>query len=136
VEENNVIKLVEPGTFVDGLTEVLRNGARKLLTQAVETEVADFISRHCGLLTEAGHRRIVRHGHLPEREIMTGIGPVPVRAARVRDRVGQGEKRIRFSSAILPAYARRSKSLEELIPILYLRGISSGLRGGSQCAAR
>jgi putative transposase len=126
VEENNVIKLVEPGTFVDGLTEVLRNGARKLLTQAVETEVADFIGRHCGLVTEEGRRRIVRHGHLPEREIMTGIGPVPVRAARVRDRVGQGEARIRFSSTILPAYARRSKSLEELIPILYLRGISSG----------
>jgi putative transposase len=126
MEENNVIKLVEPGTFVDGLTEVLRNGARKLLRQAVETEVADFIGRHCGLLTEEGHRRIVRHGHLPEREIMTGIGPVPVRAARVRDRVGQGETRIHFSSAILPAYARRSKSLEQLIPILYLRGISSG----------
>ena len=126
MEENKVIKLVEPGTFVDGLTEVLRNGARKLLTQAVETEVADFIDRHCGLVTEEGRRRIVRHGHLPEREIMTGIGPVPVRAARVRDRVGQGEARIRFSSAILPAYARRSKSLEELIPILYLRGISSG----------
>src|SRR4249920_1794598 len=57
---------------------------------------------------------------------MTGIGPVPVRAPRVRDRVGQGETRIRFSSAILPSYARRSKSLEELIPILYLRGLSSG----------
>jgi putative transposase len=70
VEENNVIKLVEPGTFVDGLTEVLRNGARKLLMQAVETEVADFIGRHCGLVTEEGHRRIVRHGHLPERDVV------------------------------------------------------------------
>jgi putative transposase len=126
VEENNVIKFVEPGTFVDGLTEVLRNGARKLLTQAVETEVAEFIGRYRDLVTEEGRQRVVRHGHLPEREIMTGIGPVPVRAPRVRDRVGQDETRIRFSSAILPSYARRSKSLEELIPILYLRGISSG----------
>jgi putative transposase len=126
VEENNVIKFVEPGTFVDGLTEVLRNGARKLLTQAVETEVAEFIGRYRDLVTDEGRQRVVRHGHLPEREIMTGIGPVPVRAPRVRDRVGQDETRIRFSSAILPSYARRSKSLEELIPILYLRGISSG----------
>jgi putative transposase len=126
MEENNVIKFVEPGTFVDGLTEVLRNGARKLLTQAVETEVAEFIGRNCDFVTEEGRRRVVRHGHLPEREIMTGIGPVPVRAPRIRDRVGQGETRIRFSSAILPSYARRSKSLEELIPILYLRGISTG----------
>jgi putative transposase len=126
MEENNVIKFVEPGTFVDGLTEVLRNGARKLLTQAVETEVAGFIDRYRDLVTEEGRQRVVRHGHLPEREIMTGIGPVPVRAPRIRDRVGQGETRIRFASAILPSYARRSKSLEELIPILYLRGISSG----------
>jgi transposase-like protein len=97
-----------------------------LLTQAVETEVAEFIGRYRDLVTEEGRQRVVRHGHLPEREIMTGIGPVPVRAPRVRDRVGQDETRIRFSSAILPSYARRSKSLEELIPILYLRGISSG----------
>jgi putative transposase len=75
---------------------------------------------------EEGRRRVVRHGHLPEREIMRGIGPVPVRTPRVRDRVGQGETRIRFPSAILPSYVRRSKSLEALIPILYLRGISSG----------
>ena len=68
----------------------------------------------------------MRHGHLPEREIMTGIGPVAVRAPRVRDRTGQGAERIRFSSALLPPYARRSKSLEVLIPVLYLKGISTG----------
>jgi len=68
----------------------------------------------------------VRHGHMPEREIMTGIGPVAVRCPRVRDRVGENGERIRFSSAILPPYARRSKSLEVLIPILYLKGISTG----------
>jgi transposase-like protein len=68
----------------------------------------------------------VRRGHLPEREIMTGIGPVAVRCPRVRDRVGEGSERIHFSSAILPPYVRRSKSLEVLIPILYLKGVSTG----------
>src|SRR5262249_62377504 len=81
---------------------------------------------HAEKLTDEGRQRLVRHGHLPEREIMTGIGPVAVRCPRVRDRVGDGLERIRFSSAILPPYARRSKSLEVLIPILYLKGISTG----------
>ena len=124
--DTNVIKLAQPGTFSDSLTEVLRNGAHALLRQAVEVEVADFLSRYANLKTEAGHQRIVRHGHLPEREILTGIGPVAVRCPRVRDRVGEGAQRIRFSSAILPPYARRSKSLEVLIPILYLKGVSTG----------
>jgi putative transposase len=127
MDENNVIKLAAPAAFVaDALTDVLRNGARKLLTQAVEAEVAEFLGQYSGLVTEEGRQRVVRHGHLPEREIMTGIGPVPVRAPRVRDRVGQDEARIRFSSAILPPYARRSKSLEVLIPMLYLKGVSTG----------
>jgi transposase-like protein len=108
------------------LTEVLRNGARALLTQAVEAEVAALLGRHADKVTEAGRQRLVRHGHLPERAIMTGIGPVAVRCPRVRDRVGEGSERIRFSSAILPPYARWSKSLEALIPILYLKGISTG----------
>ena len=77
-------------------------------------------------MTADGRQRVVRHGHLPEREIMTGIGPVAVRCPRVRDRVGEGHDRLRFSSAILPPYARRSKSLEVLIPILYLKGVSTG----------
>ena len=124
--DSNVIELSQPGTFSDPLTDVLRTGARALLAQAVEAEVAAFLGGHAETLTDDGRRRLVRHGHLPEREIMTGIGPVPVRAPRVRDRVGEGEERIRFSSAILPPYARRSKSLEVLIPILYLKGLSSG----------
>jgi transposase-like protein len=108
------------------LTEVLHNGARALLAQAVEAEVAALLGCHADKLTDDGRQRLVRHGHLPEREIMTGIGPVAVRCPRVRDRVGEGPERIRFSSAILPPYARRSKSLEVLIPILYLKGISTG----------
>jgi hypothetical protein len=73
-----------------------------------------------------GRQRLVRHGHLPERKIVTGIGPVAVRCPRVRDRASEDSDRIRFSSAILPSYARRSKSLEVLIPILYLKGVSTG----------
>jgi transposase-like protein len=120
------LQLSQPGTFTDPLTEVLRNGARALLAQAVEAEVSSLLSCHADKLTDDGRRRLVRHGHLPEREIMTGIGPVAVRCPRVRDRGGEGCERIRFSSAILPPYARRSKSLEVLIPILYLKGISTG----------
>ena len=124
--DTNVFQLSQPGTFSDPLTEVLRNGARALLTQAVEAEVSSLLSCHADKLTDDGRWRLVRHGHLPEREIMTGIGPVAVRCPRVRDRGGEGCDRIRFSSAILPSYARRSKSLEVLIPILYLKGISTG----------
>ena len=124
--ETTVLKLSQPGTISDPLTEVPRSGARSLLAQAVEAEVAAFLDFHAEERTEHGRRRLVRHGHLPEREIMTGIGPVAVRAPRVRDRVGTGETPIRFSSALLPPYARRSKSLEALIPILYLKGVSTG----------
>jgi putative transposase len=126
VTDTNVFQLVQPGTFADRLTEVLRNGARTLLAQAVETEVADFLAEHADKRTAAGHQRLVRHGHLPERSIMTGIGPVEIRVPRVRDRLGRAGDGIRFSSAIVPPYARRSKSLEVLIPLLYLKGISTG----------
>jgi putative transposase len=124
--DTNVLQFSYPGTFADSLTEVLRTGARALLTQAVEAEVASLLEKHSAEVTEDGRRRLVRHGHLPEREIVTGIGPVAVRCPRVRDRVGEGSERIRFSSAILPPYARRSKSLEVLIPVLYLKGVSTG----------
>ena len=124
--DTNVIKLAQPGTFTDLLTEILRNGAHALLAQAVELEVTDFIGRYADLKTAAGRQRLVRHGHLPKREIMTGIGPVAVRQPRVRDREPSEGERIRFSSGILPPYVRRTKSLEVLIPILYLKGISTG----------
>jgi putative transposase len=126
VTQTNVFQLSQPGTFADPLTEVLRTGARALLAQAVEAEVAALLSCHADKLTDDGRQRLVRHGHLPEREIVTGIGPIAVRCPRVRDRVGEGSERIRFSSAILPPYARRSKSLEVLIPVLYLKGVSTG----------
>jgi transposase-like protein len=126
VTKTNVFQLSQPGSFIDPMTEVLRDGARALLAQAVEAEVATLLSRYADETSNDGRQRLVRHGHLPEREIMTGIGPIAVRCPRVRDRVGEGSERIRFSSAILPPYARRSKSLEVLIPILYLKGVSTG----------
>src|SRR5262249_17299683 len=90
----NVCKLVPPGTFTDPLTEILRDGARALLAQAVEAEVADFLAKHADKLTEDGRQRVVRHGHLPEREVMTGIGPVIVRQPRVRDHAATEDDRI------------------------------------------
>ena len=128
MSEVNVVTLLQPGSFADPLTEVLRNGARSLLAQAVEAEVAEFLAKHSDLKTASGLSRMVRHGHLPEREVMTGIGPVGVRQPRVRDRgvAAENAARIRFTPTILPPYARRSRSLEVLIPILYLKGLSTG----------
>ena len=124
--DTNVFALVQPGTFTDRLTDVLRDGARALLARAAEAEVAGFLAEHADKRTDDGRQRLVRHGHLPKRSIMTGIGAVEVCVPRVRDRHSGADDRIRFSSAILPPYARRSKSLEVLIPILYLKGISTG----------
>ena len=86
MSKDNIIKLIHPGNVDDQLTEILRNGARALLAQAVEAEVAGFLDNHADLKTADGHQRVVRHGHLPEREVMTGIGPVVVRQPRIRDR--------------------------------------------------
>jgi transposase-like protein len=97
-----------------------------MLTQAVEAEVAAFLESHAGLLDERGRRRLVRNGHAPERQIQTGIGPLEVRRPRVRDRGNGGSGAIRFTSAILPAYLRRTRNVEELLPWLYLKGISTG----------
>ena len=125
---DNVVRLIQPETFNDQLTAVLRDGAKALLAKAVEAEVAEFLAKHADHKTEQGHQRVVRHGHLPEREVMTGIGPVTVRQPRVRDREACAcdPGRIRFSPSILPPYMRRSKSIETLLPILYLKGISTG----------
>lgn len=101
-------------------------GARALLAQAVEAEVAEYLARDADRTVADGRRRIVRHGQLPERSIITGIDPVALRQPRVRDRVGADCECIGFSPNIMPRYARRTKRLEALIPILYLKGISTG----------
>ena len=109
----------------DLLSEVLRKGARELLAQAIDQEVREWLEPRAKLLDENGRRLVVRNGHLPERTIQTGIGPVAVRQPRVHDRRSDDEREL-FSSKILPPYLRKTKSLEELIPWLYLKGISTG----------
>ena len=119
-----VIEYRNPGVALaarDALTEVLRSGARELLQQAIEAEVAEFIAQHRELKDEGERQRVVRNGYQPERTIQTGIGDVAVKQPRVRDRQGT----IKFSSSILPRYLRRTKSLEELLPWLYLKGVST-----------
>jgi len=125
VKEDSLIDYRNPGIAVpvaDALTEVLRRGASSLLQEAVEAEVAAVIACYQAEKDEHGRQRIVRNGHKPERAIQTGIGDVMVRAPRVRDRQGE----IKFSSSILPPYLRRTKSIEELLPWLYLKGLSTG----------
>lgn len=99
----------------DALTELLREGAQRLLASAIEAEVAAFLERFQGEKTAEGRSRLVRNGRLPSRTIQTGIGDVEVSVPRVRDREGK----IRFSSSILPPSLRRTKTVEELLPWLY-----------------
>ncbi len=126
-ETSKVIRLRQPEEIEDPLTAILRAGARRLLEQAIEAEVDAFLASMKDLKLPDGRERVVRHGHGPERAIQTGIGPVEVRRVKVRDRgAGDAGERIRFTSALLPRWARRTKSLDALLPILYLRGISTG----------
>jgi putative transposase len=125
--DSTVVSLRQPDEVTDALTAVLRSGARRLLAQAVEAEAEAFLAMMAGARLPDGRERVVRHGYGPERVIQTGIGPVEVRRVKLRDRgaAGRGE-RIRFTSAILPRWARRTPSLDALLPILYLRGVSAG----------
>jgi putative transposase len=125
---SSVVSLRQPETIDDPLTAVLRSGARRLLAQAIEAEADAFLAAMRGERLADGRERIVRHGHGPERQVQTGIGPVAVRRAKLRDRAGDeaGAGRIRFTSAILPRWARRTRSLDALLPVLYLRGVSMG----------
>ncbi|MFM9964356.1 MAG: IS256 family transposase [Planctomycetaceae bacterium] len=115
----------DPAFGKDLLTEVLRKGARDLLAQAIDLEVREWIEQRVAVVDEQGHRQVVRNGHLPERTIQSGIGPIEVRQPRVHDRRPKDEREI-FSSKILPPYLRKTKALEELIPWLYLKGVSTG----------
>jgi transposase-like protein len=123
----NVVRLRQPDEIDDPLTDVLRAGARRLLAQAVELEAEAFLAEMRELRLPDGRDRLVRHGHGPERLIQTGIGPVAVSRVKIRDRGAVGATdRVRFSSSILPKWARRTRSLDALLPVLYLRGVSTG----------
>src|SRR5215217_5014543 len=128
MSDNTVVPLRHPNTIEDPLTAVLRSGARRLLAQAVVAEAEAFLATMKGVRLADGRERVVRHGHAPERLVQTGIGPVAVQRVKIRDRGAGagGSERIRFTSAILPRWARRTRSLDALLPVLYLRGVSMG----------
>lgn len=110
----------------DPLTEILREKAREILALALELEAAAFLDALQHLRLKDGRRRMVRNGYLPERNVVTGIGPVPVRGIRIRDRGAAAGKSIRFRSSILPSYLRRSRTIDAVLPWLYLKGVSTG----------
>ncbi len=126
-ENSTVVRFPQPEVVDDPLTAVLRSGARHLLAQAIEAEAEAFLAEMADRRLADGRARFVRHGHGPERTIQTGIGPVEVQRVKVRDRASaKSEKRVRFTSHILPRWARRTTSLGALLPVLYLRGVSTG----------
>lgn len=117
-ETSNIVALRQPAEIGDPLTNILRSGARQLLAQAVEIEVEAFLATVKDLKLADGRARVVRHGYGPARTIATGIGPVEVARAKIRDRGTAGDcERIRFSSVILPLWARRTRSLDALLPV-------------------
>lgn len=126
MSEDTITHLPDPSGFnSDPITDLIRDGARKLLQQAVEAELETLLSAHASERTEDGRARVVRHGHLPERDVLTGVGPVPVKVPRIRDR-GDGDEKVKFVPSILPRYLRKATSVEDLLPWLYLKGVSSG----------
>ena len=128
MSNSTVVSLRQPDEIDDPLTAVLRSGARRLLAQAIEAEAEAFLAEMKGERLTDGRERVVRHGHGPERLVQTGIGPVEVQRVKLRDRAAgeAGAERIRFTSAILPRWSRRTRSLDALLPVLYLRGVSMG----------
>lgn len=126
-DQDNVVSLNNPSKnqIEDLLTDIAREGAQKMLAAALDLEVSDFLAKHAQCRTESGHARFVRNGHLPERKIQTGIGDIEIKQARVRDRVSN-KSDVVFRSSIIPPYLRRSKSIDKLLPVLYLKGISTG----------
>jgi len=139
MNENSVVSLRQKDDIDDPLTEILRTGARRLITRAVEVEFDTFLASNSDLALPDGRQRVVRHGHDPVRTIQTGIGPVKVQKPKARDRSApEAGERIRFTSSILPKWARRTKSLDALLPALYLRGFRRAIfrKFSRPCSAR
>jgi transposase-like protein len=127
-DDTTIIRFRQPGSIIDPLTEIARDGARRMLMATLKAEADSFVAQFSEDLLADGRQRVVRHGAGPERVIRTGIGPIDVRRQKVRDQATDlpVEAKIRFTSNILPKWARRSKSLDALLPALYLLGISTG----------
>ncbi len=123
MSKDNVVELKSPATIRDPLTEMLRFGAQQLIQQAVEVELQELLAEHRVRRTAEANTGVVRNGHLPERELQTGIGPVTVKIPKVRAKSGEP---VTFRSALVPPYVRKTQSLEAALPWLYLKGISTG----------
>jgi transposase-like protein len=124
MSEDTVVRFQKPGSVRDALTELLGEGAQRLLQHAVRAELEEFLTMHADRGDDRGHAAVVRNGYLPERELLTGIGPVAVQVPKVRSRTGES---VVFRSSLVPRYVRKAKSVEAAaLPWLYLRGISSG----------
>lgn len=126
MSQDNLIEFKTPeqtASFTDALSELVRQGARQIIAQAVEVELSEFLKQYQDLKDEQGRQAVVRNGYLPERTVTTGVGAVAVKVPKVRDRSGQG---IKFNSTLLPPYLKRARSVEEVLPWLYLKGISTG----------
>ncbi len=120
MSKSKVVELKNPA--VDLLTELMRNGARRLISEAIEIELESILDE-VSVELSSGKKRVVRNGYLPEREILTGIGRVNVRVPRILDRM-ETESKIVFKSKFIPPYMRRSATLNEVLPLLYLKGLS------------
>ncbi len=125
MDKNSILAFNNKESVSDVLNELLKSGAQKLIHNAVEAELREFMSQHQGV-TEDGKVSVIRNGYLPQREILTGIGPVSVRIPKVRSRDGEP---LTFRSALVPPYVRKTRSLEAALPWLYLKGVSTGEMG-------
>ncbi len=128
MSKNNVIELAGRDESRDPLTDMLRAGAQRLIQQAVEAELQELLVLHAGTRTSAGTAGVVRNGYLPQRELQTSLGPVPVKIPKVRSKTGEA---VTFRSALVPPYIRKTRTLEAALPWLYLKGISSGEMGSA-----
>ncbi len=121
MDKDTIISFSDPA-LRDELTDLVRNGARRMLREALTAEVDDFCAQFAGERNAEGHRTVVRNGYLPERDVLTGVGPVPVQVPKTRDRASKGRC---FRSELLPPYLKKTKRLEAVIPWLYLKGVST-----------
>lgn len=128
-DDTTILPFHQPDSVTDPLTEIAREGARRMLAEALKAEADAFVASFADETLPDGRRRVVRHRHGPERSIQTGIGALDIQRPKVRDRSGNttDEDRVRFTSNILPKWARRSRSLDALLPVLYLRGLSGSV---------
>jgi transposase-like protein len=123
MRKNNVLEYQDQEQIIDPLTEILRDGARQLISSAVEAELQELLSGYSDQKTEDGRSAVVRNGYHPQRELQTGVGPVTVQIPKIRSKTGEP---VTFRSALVPPYVRKTKTLEAALPWLYLKGISTG----------